>query len=140
MKVELILNPEVEGYEQIQHELRQELSALKRTKYTEVSEPAPPRVLSVEHDVVKFVFEHPGDAFTMARGLVELAMAVLERLNVRAGKEQLPVIILVKNKTLSLPSPQSRVKRFLDWIRKGEPEKSPTKKPPRKKKQTKTSR
>ncbi len=128
MKVELILNPQAQGYDQIQHELREELRALKKTDYTEVSEPAPPKVLTVEQDVVKFVFEHPAETLGLARALVELVRALIERLNIKPEKQQPPAIILVKKKHLPVPSSPGKEKRFLDWIRRGAPEKPPTQK------------
>lgn len=138
MKVELILNPQVQGYEQIQNELREELRALKGTNYREVSKPAPPNVLTFEQDVVKFVFEHPGEVLCLVTALVELARAVIERLGIKSKEGQPPVVILVKEKSLPVPSSSGKEKRFLDWVRKGAPAKPLTrKKRSRKKKPSK---
>src|SRR5205085_1915180 len=122
MKVALILNPKAQGYEQIQHELRLELRALRKADYTEISEPAPPDVLAVEQDVVKFVFEHPVETVGLATALVELVRVVSERLNLKAKKHEPPVVMLIKKKALPVPSSPSRERRFLDWIGRGAPE------------------
>ncbi len=141
MKISLILNPQAQGYDQIQHELREELRALKKTSYVEVSEPAPPKVLTFEQDVLQFVFEHPTETVALATALVELVRTVIDRLNIKAEKEQPPAVILAKKKSLPVPSSPGKEKRFLDWIRKGAPEKPPTqnkqKKRSRKKKSSK---
>jgi hypothetical protein len=123
MKVELILNPQAAGYDQFQRELREELRALKKTSYKESSEPAPPKVLTVEHDVVKFAFEHPSESLGLAKALVELVRAVIERLGIKAKKGEPPAVLLAKKKSLPLPSTQGKERRFLDWIRRGAPEK-----------------
>lgn len=135
MKVELIINPKAQGYDDFQHELREELRALKKIKYNEVSEPAPADVLAIEQDVVKFVFEHPAESLGLATALIELVRTVIERLNIKTKKENPPAVILAKKKPLPLPSPPGKEKRFLDWIRHGAPEKPiARKKAPRKKK------
>ena len=120
----------------------EKLRALKKLDYEEVSEPAPAGVL-LSAGCHQVYFEHPGETMRLATALVELVRACVERLKIGGKKGEPPAVIIAKKKVLPLPSSPGREKKFLDWIRRGAPDKlnahntstthKPRKKSPKKK-------
>ena len=59
MQVELLLDPNSPNYRDIVDGLKEEFAALNGFEYKQVTEPAPPKTLVVDHNILKFIFEHP---------------------------------------------------------------------------------
>src|SRR5437879_10589428 len=104
MRIELLLNPEAAEHQELVKDLREELRVLEVMmvlKYDEVTVPAPPNVLSVEHDIVKFVFEHGGSLIPLATALLQLLRAISERRKISESKKgDPPAVLVVGAKTL----------------------------------------
>src|SRR6185437_8683012 len=109
MKVELYLNPDAAGYADFLEDMKEELSALKGLKYSEETAPAPPKTLTVEHDVLKFIFEHGGDALQLSIVLLQVIHAALERHHDKHPQkreaEERPIVVLqVGDQRLKYPA------------------------------------
>lgn len=128
MQVQLVLNPEAPEYEQLVRDLREELAALKGLRYEEEEAPAPANVLSVEHDVVNFVFQHSGQILTLATALLQLARAISERRGITQRKEAPPAVLVIGENSLSIPASPQAEKRFLGRIKQGKTGKPTSKK------------
>ena len=134
MQVELLLNPESAEHQELLKDLREELRALegiKGLKYDEVTAAAPANVLSVEHEVVKFVFEHSGALITLVTTLLQLLRASSEKRNIPERKEDPPAVLVVGSKSLKIPASPGAEKRFLKQItqkRSSRPAAKPTRK------------
>lgn len=126
MSVELILNPRVRGYEQVQADLHNEFKALGLS-YTREMRPPPPGTLSAEQEVVKFIFQHPvlagaalgvaKESLRLAPAIVEMVRAVLERRQIQCDPKNPVVILIVNNQTLALPASPQKELRFLAGLK-----------------------
>jgi hypothetical protein len=140
MHIEILLNREAAEHQELVKDLRAELHVLegmKGLKYDEVTVPAPRNVLSVEHDVVKFAFEHSGSLIPLATALLQLLRASIERRKISERKGDPPAVLVAGAKTLKIPASPSAERRFLKQIGEGRsPKKTRNKKdrPPRKSK------
>jgi hypothetical protein len=121
MKVELLLDPNSPEYQDIVDGLKDEFAALEGLEYTQVTEPAPPRTLAVDHNVLKFVFEHP-QTVNLVTALIQLTRSVIERIGVRPKKDVPQAVIVVKERSLKLPASPGTEKRFVSNL--GKPQKS----------------
>jgi hypothetical protein len=124
MRIELFLNPEAEGYVDFVQDLKEELGSLKGLKYEEELRSAPPKSLSIQHEAVKFLFEHGGKAIPLVTALMQLIRAVLERQRDRVstppGKDSLPLAVLkVDDRELKFPSSPPSERTFLKNVEAG---------------------
>ncbi len=123
MQVELILNPQAKGYEKLQADVKAQLAEFKDLAYRRVEQPPPAGVLSAEHEIVKFVFQHPEIAVggvvlatwvvRLATVIVQTVRAVVERRGIESDPKNPIAILVVDNRTLVLPSPPVKEQRFL---------------------------
>lgn len=134
--VELLLNVEVEGHEQIQRDLKHELDALETLQYSQVKIPAPANVLSFEQEVVKFVFAHGEQVVELTKALIELVTAVIVMRGIKTEKKNPPVIVVVDGRALPLPSPP---RREADFVRMLEHPTEPSHPEPKKRRSKKKS-
>jgi len=125
MQIELIFDPKAPDYVDVVTDLEHEMRELKGLKYKQVEAPAPPKTLNLEHDIVKFVFEHGADAVKLIITLLQLGQAVIERRRKSTdaeksarSKEELAVL-KVDDRTLALPAPDGAQRNFLKAIHKG---------------------
>jgi len=132
--VELLLNVEAEGHDQIQRDLKAELDALGNLQYSQVKIPAPANVLSFEQEVVKFVFAHGEQVVDLTKALIELVTAVIVMRGIKTEKNNPPVIVVVDGKALPLPSVP---RREADFVRMLEHPTEPSAPTPRKSHSTK---
>jgi hypothetical protein len=131
MQVQLVFIPEAANYQELLEDLREELHALEGPqglKYDEVTAKAPANVLSVEHDVVKFVFEHSGTLLTLVTTLLQLLRSASERRNIPEKKDDPPAVLVVGANTLKIPASPGAEKRFLNRIKQGKSPKPAAKK------------
>jgi len=131
VQVQLVFNPEAPDYQELIKDLREELHALDDLhglKYSEETEPAPPNVLSVEHDVVKFVFDHSGPLITLVTTLLQLLRSSSERRNIPREKGTPPAVLIVGANTLEIPASTGAERRFLDRLKQRKPSKPTGKK------------
>jgi len=124
MKVELYLNPDAAGYADFLEDMKEELSALKGLKYSEETAPAPPKTLTVEHDVLKFIFEHGGDALQLSIVLLQVIHAALERHHDKHPQkreaEERPIVVLqVGDQRLKYPASDKAERNFVERLKKG---------------------
>jgi hypothetical protein len=118
MKIELLLDPNAEGFHQVQNELLNEINSLPsdRIRVTTQTVPPPPGTLVVD-EVFRFVIEHKEEivaAGAIAKTLIELVRAALGR---RKGKpkDKKPVALIVVDDKhrLELPSSDERQRKLL---------------------------
>jgi len=133
MRVELYLNPDAPGYVDFLEDLKEEFSALKGLKYKEETIPAPPKTLSVEHDVLKFVFDHGDKAVNFSIALLQLIRAALERRRDQQPPKTetgaVPIAVLqVGDRQLKYPSSDQAERTFAERIKKGKVKVPKTKK------------
>ena len=129
MKVEMYLNPKAPNYLEFLADFKTELDDLKGLDYKQVEVPAPPKTLNVEHDILKFMFEHGAETLKLVTVLVQLARAVVERRNkpevdpkTKEGGE--PVAILkVDDRSIAFPASDNAERAFLKAVRKGKTKK-----------------
>jgi hypothetical protein len=124
MRVELYLNPDAPGYVDFLEDLKEEFSALKGLKYKEETVPAPPKTLTVEHDVLKFIFDHGDKAANLAIALMQMIRAALERRRDQQTPKNvgstIPIAILqVEDRQLKYPSSDQSERSFAERIKKG---------------------
>lgn len=129
MRIELILNPEAEGFGQLQTDLQLEINALANqasgVRITTERVPSPAGTLVVD-EVVRFVVEHQDEikagsvALFFLKALIETARAVVGRqkgvIPPKKQKEKRAeptIIVLVNDSTLQLPSSAAKEKAFL---------------------------
>jgi hypothetical protein len=124
MRVELYLNPNEPGYVDFLEDLKEEFSALKGLKYKEETVPAPPKTLAVEHDILKFIFDHGDKAVNLSIALLQMIRAALERRNDRQPQKTesgaVPIAVLqVGDRQLKYPSSDQAERTFAERIKKG---------------------
>lgn len=139
MRMELILDPDAGGYEDIRQTLEAEIAALEGVSYSkEMGEP-PPKTLSLEHEVIKFIFQHP-DLVRLGTALVELVRSAINRTTSNVKKEKPIAVLVVGKNTLKIPSSPQTERRFLESLQqrptkrktpRRKPRKSAAKKPKR---------
>lgn len=122
MQVEVLLNPQDEFYSDFVADFKKEVRALKGLEYKETEAPAPPKTLNVEHDVVKFVFEHGVDALKLVTTLLQIGQAVSERIrkskDEAKDKSDAPVAVLkVDDRTISFPASDNAQRNLLNAVR-----------------------
>lgn len=117
MKVELLLDPKSPNYQDIVDGLKEELAALEDLEYTQVTEPAPPRTLAVDHNILKFIFEHP-QTVKVVTALIQLTRSVIDRIGARPKKEVPQAVIVVRDRALRLPAAPGTERRFLATFEK----------------------
>jgi len=118
MAVELFINSNAVGYDQLQRDLRTELAALKGVEYSEAKAAAPENVLSGEHDVLKFVIDHPS-TILVVKAIIELVRSVVERRKIPTKSANPPTVIVVNGANLPLPSSPQKESRFLQRLESG---------------------
>src|ERR1019366_9032863 len=131
MQVQLVFNPEAPNYQELVKDLREELHAmegLKDLKYDEVTAPAPANVLSVEHDVVKFVFTQSGALISLVTALLQWLRSASERRDIPEKKDDPPAVLVVGANTLVIPASPGAERRFLNRIKQGKSSKPTGKK------------
>jgi hypothetical protein len=133
MKIELVLDPNSPGYQDVVDGLEEEFAALKGLDYEKVTEPAPPRTLAVDHNVLKFVFEHP-QVITLVTSVIQLTRSVIERIGAPSKKDTPQAVIVAGEKNLKLPASPATEKRFLSNL--AHPTKSKDGRPVKTKKRT----
>jgi hypothetical protein len=122
---ELILNPKASDYVDVVSDLEHEMRELKGLKYKQVEAPAPPKTLNLEHDIVKFIFEHGADAIKLVVTLLQLAQALVERRRKTTDAEKSPrgdeelAVLKVDDRTLVLPASDRAQRNFLNAVHKG---------------------
>lgn len=137
MQIQLILDPNSANYQEIVDGLEEEFAALRGLEYTRVTEPAPPRTLAVDHNVLKFVFEHP-QVITLVTSVIQLTRSVIERIGVRPQKDTPQAVVVVGERSLKIPSSAATEKRFISALAKRP--KSETRTSPKGKKKTKKAK
>ena len=115
MAIEVFLDPDVPGYDQLQRDLRDELSSVKSIKFVEGQAPAPPGTLSVEHTVLKFVIEHPS-TITAVKAMIELIRSIIERRKIAVSAKQPPTVIVAGDLVLPVPSSPKKETRALQTL------------------------
>lgn len=121
MEVKIVLDPQVEGYQELLGDLREELHALEGVrglKYEEATAPAPPNVLSVEHDVANFIVQQAGPLLLFATALLQILHSCLDRRNIAKQENHPPAVLVVGNMSLKVPASPGAEKRFLSRVEK----------------------
>ena len=116
MKLELVLNPNTEGYKELMDGIKEELDALPDLEYEEVTAPAPPRTLAIDHNLVQLVLNHK-EIVVLATAVVQLARSVIERFGVTSKKKGEPVaVVVVGKRSLKLPASGPTERRFISSL------------------------
>ena len=115
MQVELLLDPNSSNYQDIVDGLKEEFAALEGLEYKQVTEPAPPRTLAVDHNILKFIFEHP-QTITLVTTVLQLTRSVIERVGARPKKDQPQAVIIVGERNLKLPASPETERRFISNV------------------------
>jgi hypothetical protein len=96
--------------------------------------------LAVDHNILKFVFEHPS-TIQVATAIVQLVRAIVEKRNVKVDKKNPPAVIIANDKSLKIPASPQTEKKFVDDLKSPKPrvaDKKPSKKTAKKAKTTLT--
>jgi hypothetical protein len=112
MTVEIILDPAGPNHAEIAEELRAELDNLEGVEYEIETAEAPPRTLAVDHSIVHYLVTHPGDAVMLAKAVLGLATAVVNRYRT-APTEKPAVVVVAKSKSIKIPSSPATQKKFI---------------------------
>src|SRR5258708_33034426 len=80
--IEILVDPEAENYQQFHQGLEKEIGALN-VEYSRGRVQAPPKTLSVEHDIVQYVINHPA-ILKLLHCVIDLVRTALERWKVKA--------------------------------------------------------
>lgn len=116
MKIEILVNPQAENYESFHQGLEKEIGALQGIEYSRAVVRAPETTLSVMHDVVRYVIDHP-EILRVLPYIIELVHTSLERWKVPADKNKPPAVIVVDGKSLKMPASTNSEKRFMAALR-----------------------
>jgi hypothetical protein len=114
MRIEILLDPRVKYFSDLQKHLLEEIGSLAEegvTVSTDRTEP-PPGTLVVD-EVLRFVVAHPEKAVILAKAILELARAALERVGVKGKQKDPPIVIVVQDKKLEVPASAAKQKEFL---------------------------
>jgi hypothetical protein len=112
--IEILVDPEAENYQQFHQGLEKQIGALN-VEYSRGRVQAPPKTLSVEHDIVRYVINHP-EILKLLPYIIELVRTTLERWKVKADTKNPPAVIIVNGKTLKMPASPNSQKRFTDKV------------------------
>ena len=135
MNIQIVLNPDIPQYQEIKEALEEELNALKGLTFERVTEPAPPKTLAVDHNVLQYLFSLKDSVSTsqlvsFVTVLLQIVNTVLKRVESKSKKENPPAVIVVRERALRLPGSPSSQKRYISELSKGKKSESAT---PRKK-------
>jgi hypothetical protein len=115
MQIEIFIDPQAENYERFRQGLEKKIGSLQGIEYSRGSTKAPERTLSVVHDVVHFVIQHP-EILKVLPYVIDLVRTSIERWKVPTEPKKPPAVIVVEGKSLKMPASSGAEKRFLDAL------------------------